>query len=66
VAIHDFQSFTLPALLATAGPWRDHYTFSQDARDYVRRIEKKIVLTNGKELAEFIIEHIVGVAVSKT
>lgn len=41
-------------------------TFSQDARDYVQRIEKKIVLVNGKQLADLMIEHDVGVNVTKT
>lgn len=40
--------------------------FSQDARDYVLRIEKKIVLIDGKQLAELMIEHDVGVTVAKT
>ena len=35
--------------------------FSQEARDYVRRIEKKIVLIDGKELAELMIDHGIGV-----
>lgn len=35
--------------------------FSSDARDYVGRIEKRIVLINGKELADLMIEHGVGV-----
>jgi restriction system protein len=41
-------------------------TFSQDARDYVQRIEKKIVLVDGKQLADLMIEHDVGVNVTKT
>jgi len=40
-------------------------TFSQDARDYVQKIEKKIVLIDGKQLAQFMIEHDVGVTVTK-
>ena len=35
--------------------------FSQDARDYVKNIEKKIVLIDGEELAQFMIEHDIGV-----
>ncbi len=35
--------------------------FSQDARDYVSRIEKKIVLIDGEQLAQFMIDHGVGV-----
>ncbi len=41
-------------------------TFSQDARDYVQRIEKKIVLVDGKQLADLMIEHDVGVNITKT
>jgi len=40
-------------------------TFSQDAKDYVQKIEKKIVLIDGKQLAQLMIEHDVGVAVTK-
>jgi restriction system protein len=36
--------------------------FSQDARDYVRHIEKKIVLIDGKELAQLMIDYGLGVA----
>jgi restriction system protein len=35
--------------------------FSQEATDYVRRIEKKIVLIDGKRLAELMIDHDIGV-----
>ncbi len=35
--------------------------FSKEARDYVTRIEKKIVLINGEMLAELMIESDVGV-----
>lgn len=41
-------------------------TFSQDARDYVQKIEKKIVLIDGRQLAELMIDHDVGVAVTGT
>lgn len=36
-------------------------TFSKEARDYVRRIEKRIVLIDGETLARLMIEHDVGV-----
>ena len=36
--------------------------FSQGARDYVKRIEKKIVLIDGELLAELMIDHGIGVA----
>ena len=35
--------------------------FSREARDYVRQIEKKIVLIEGSELAKLMIDHGVGV-----
>lgn len=35
--------------------------FSQDARDYVQRIEKRIVLIDGQQLTDLMIEHGVGV-----
>jgi restriction system protein len=36
--------------------------FTQDARDYVNRIEKKIVLIDGNQLAQLMIDHGIGVA----
>ena len=36
--------------------------FSQDAKDYVKRIEKKIVLIDGEQLAQYMIDNNVGVA----
>ena len=41
-------------------------TFSQEAREYVTKIEKKIVLIDGEKLAQLMIDHDVGVTVSKT
>ncbi len=35
--------------------------FTADARDYVTRIEKRIVLLSGPELADLMVEHGVGV-----
>lgn len=35
--------------------------FSQDAKEYVNRIEKKIVLVDGEQLAQLMIEHGIGV-----
>ncbi len=35
--------------------------FSQSARDYVERIEKKIVLIDGEQLAQLMIDHGIGV-----
>ncbi len=40
--------------------------FTSDAVDYVQRIEKKIVLVDGKRLADLMIEHNVGVTATQT
>jgi restriction system protein len=40
--------------------------FTADAEAYVRQIEKRIVLIDGKQLAGFMIQHNVGVAVEAT
>jgi restriction system protein len=40
--------------------------FSREARDYVDRIERKIVLIDGQQLAQLMIDHDVGVASSRT
>ena len=36
-------------------------SFSREARDYVERIEKKIVLIDGEQLAQFMIDYGIGV-----
>lgn len=41
-------------------------SFSNDAKNYVQKIEKKIVLIDGKRLAQLLIEHNVGVVTTKT
>jgi restriction system protein len=38
-------------------------SFSNDAREYIRHIEKRIVLVDGSTLASLLIQHNVGVAV---
>jgi restriction system protein len=63
-----------PAVQAFAGSLEGHRarkgvmittsTFSQDAREYVQKIEKKIVLIDGRQLSELMIEHNVGVTVA--
>lgn len=40
--------------------------FSQDALEYVRVIEKRIVLIDGKQLADLMIDHDIGVNVAHT
>jgi restriction system protein len=41
-------------------------TFSRDARDFVDRIERKIVLIDGQQLAQLMIDHNVGVATARS
>lgn len=41
-------------------------TFSAEARDFVNRIERKIVLIDGKQLSQLMIDYNVGVAASRT
>lgn len=41
-------------------------TFTKDAQEFVGRIGKRVVLINGEELAEFMIDHDVGVTVADT
>jgi restriction system protein len=50
----------LPGVMITTS------TFSHEAKEYVNKIEKKIVLIDGKQLAQLMIEHDVGVTVTKT
>ena len=40
--------------------------FSKDAEDYITRIERKIVLVDGKRMAELMIAHNVGVTIVQT
>lgn len=41
-------------------------SFSQEAQDYVRSIEMKIVLIDGAELVALMIEHDIGVSKETT
>ncbi len=47
---------------ARKGVFNTTSTFTRDARDYVTRIEKRIVLVDGEQLAQLMIDHGVGVA----
>jgi restriction system protein len=53
---------SLMGLMARKGVLITTSQFSQEAVDYVGRIDKKIVLIEGKELAQLIIDHGIGVA----
>lgn len=46
---------------ATKGVFVTTSTFSQPARDYVKNLAQRIVLIDGRELADLMIEHDVGV-----
>ena len=37
-------------------------SFTKDAEDYVEKIDSKIALINGEQLAQFMIDHNIGVA----
>ena len=41
-------------------------SFSKEAAEYVRNIERRIVLIDGRRLAELMIDHNVGVATART
>jgi len=41
-------------------------TFSKDAWDFVEHIDKKIVLIDGEQLAQLMIDHGIGVATART
>lgn len=57
---------SLEGFRARKGVFITTSTFTQDAVDYVQRIERKIVLIDGKQLADLMIEHNVGVAPTET
>jgi restriction system protein len=41
-------------------------TFSKDAEEYVSRIERKIVLIDGRRLTEFMMDHDIGVSTARS
>src|SRR5574341_279185 len=53
---------SLEGVRARKGVFITTSAFTQDALDYVKQIEKKIVLINGRELAQLMIDHNVGVS----
>jgi restriction system protein len=53
---------SLEGLRARKGVLITTSQFSQDAKDYVTRIEKKIVLIDGEELTDLMIDHGLGAA----
>jgi restriction system protein len=57
---------SLEGFRARKGVFITTSTFTPDALAYVERIERKIVLIDGTQLAELMIEHNVGVATTQT
>ena len=51
---------------ATKGVFITTSDYSKEARNYVEKLSKKIVLINGQELTRFMIEFNVGVSTKKT
>lgn len=51
---------------ATKGVFVTTSSFSKEARDYVRRVQQRVVLIDGDRLARLMIDHGVGVRVDKT
>lgn len=51
---------------ATTGAFITTSDYSKEARDYVEKLSKKIVLVNGQDLARFMIEFNAGVSSKKT
>lgn len=60
----DVQSFagSLEGNRSRKGVFITTSNFSQEARDYVKRIEKKIILIDGETLANLMIDYRVGVS----
>jgi restriction system protein len=64
----DVQAFagSLEGVRARKGVFITTTTFSSEAHEYVRRIEKKIILIDGPYLASLLFEHGVGVRTKET
>ena len=56
---------SLEGVRAKKGVFITTSSFTQDAFEYVRKIEKRIVLIDGEQLAELMIEHNIGVNTSQ-
>ncbi len=57
---------SLVGLGATKGVLVTTSTFSQNASDYVRHLAQRVILIDGQRLGDLMIEHNVGVRVSRT
>lgn len=68
VGRREIQSFagSLEGARARKGVFITTSTFSAEARAYVEKIEKRIVLIDGQELSEYLYDHGVGVSTTAT
>jgi restriction system protein len=64
-AVREFAG-SMEGMRARKGVLITTSSFSKDAGEYVSRIERKIVLIDGGRLAELMIDHGIGVSVSRT
>lgn len=64
----DIQAFVgaMTGENATKGVFVTTSSFTADARDYVRRVNQRIVLIDGERLSELAVRHGVGVRTRKT
>jgi restriction system protein len=64
----EIQGFvgSLVGLGATKGVFVSTSTFSVPAVEYVRHLPQRVILIGGERLAELLVEHDVGVRVSRT
>lgn len=64
----DIQRFvgSLTGESATKGVFVTTSDFSKEAKDYIYRVQQRVVLINGRELAKLLIQHNVGVNITHT
>ncbi|HZF65383.1 MAG TPA: restriction endonuclease, partial [Chitinophagaceae bacterium] len=64
----DIQSFVgaLDGQRATKGIFITTSRFAESAKEYVKTITKKVILIDGDQLAEFMIDYGLGVSTSTT
>lgn len=60
------QAGSLEGARARNGDFIISADFTKEAREYVQQIEKKIILIDGRHLAELMIDHDVGVTTVQT
>jgi restriction system protein len=63
-AVHSFAG-SLDGVHSKKGVFLTTSTFSQDARNFVKAIDKKIILIDGQELVDLMIDHNLGVTESQ-